>query len=219
MAEKKEKYIISGIFRVTLFMLSAFTIQYRSETEIITLPISCPRSSNTKALKVAGLTVLAALLIAGQAFTAYSVYKQSDKLTMLERRSVRLQEITVRARGESTVWDTHYYCMQKVQLKIVCYMFEGSIHKIPQITPTFWSIQWMEPMFFIAHLLHGSIFIFGIFFRLECLPCLFERVRIWILSLPLLCSANRTPLKMAVPMSSFPLMVSDFSEKVKTLHH
>ncbi|KAB5548734.1 hypothetical protein PHYPO_G00058970 [Pangasianodon hypophthalmus] len=79
--------------------------------------------SNKKALKVAGLTVLVALLIAGQAFTAYSVYKQSEKLSLLERRSDRLQEMTIKAR------------------------------------------------------------------------------------------ANRTPMKMAVPMSSFPLLVSDFSDK------
>ncbi|XP_017347582.1 CD74 molecule, major histocompatibility complex, class II invariant chain b [Ictalurus punctatus] len=102
-----------------------------SEEQLISVPNEQPTialrastgSSNKKALKVAGLAVLAALLIAGQAFTAYSVYKQSEKLSLLERRSDRLQEMTVRAR------------------------------------------------------------------------------------------ANRTPMKMAVPMSSFPLLVSDFSDK------
>ncbi|XP_060792378.1 CD74 molecule, major histocompatibility complex, class II invariant chain b [Neoarius graeffei] len=58
--------------------------------------------SNKKALKVAGLTVLAALLIAGQAFTAYSVYKHSEKLSLLERRSDRLQELTLRAKASRT---------------------------------------------------------------------------------------------------------------------
>ncbi|XP_027009248.1 CD74 molecule, major histocompatibility complex, class II invariant chain b [Tachysurus fulvidraco] len=58
--------------------------------------------SNKKALVVAGVTVLATLLIAGQAFTAYSVYKHSEKLGMLERRSDRLQEMTVRARVNQT---------------------------------------------------------------------------------------------------------------------
>lgn len=80
-----------GLFRL---------FRYRSETEMVIPPISCLRSSNRKALKVAGLTLLAAMLIAGQAFTAYSVYQQSEKLSMLERRSDRLQEMTVRARGE-----------------------------------------------------------------------------------------------------------------------
>lgn len=70
---------------------------------ILILPFSHHRGSNKKALVVAGVTVLATLLIAGQAFTAYSVYKHSEKLSMLERRSDRLQEMTVRARGESAV--------------------------------------------------------------------------------------------------------------------
>ncbi|KAG7321317.1 hypothetical protein KOW79_015732 [Hemibagrus wyckioides] len=58
--------------------------------------------SNKKALLVAGLTVLATLLIAGQAFTAYSVYQHSEKLSMLERRSDRLQEMSVMARANRT---------------------------------------------------------------------------------------------------------------------
>lgn len=79
-------------------------VQFRGQTEIQVLPISCFRSSNKKALLVAGLTVLATLLIAGQAFTAYSVYQHSEKLSMLERRSDRLQEMTIKARGESAMW-------------------------------------------------------------------------------------------------------------------
>ncbi|KAF5896421.1 H-2 class II histocompatibility antigen gamma chain-like, partial [Clarias magur] len=80
-----------------------------SEEHLVSAPSEQPGitmratgGSNKQALKVAGLTVLAALLIAGQAFTAYSVYKQSDKLSLLERRSDRLQEMTIRARANRT---------------------------------------------------------------------------------------------------------------------
>ncbi|KAF7697288.1 hypothetical protein HF521_005706 [Silurus meridionalis] len=69
---------------------------------MLLVPVSCFRGSNKKALFVAGLTVLATLLIAGQAFTAYSVYQHSEKLSMLERRSERLQEITIKARANRT---------------------------------------------------------------------------------------------------------------------
>ncbi|XP_062867675.1 CD74 molecule, major histocompatibility complex, class II invariant chain b [Trichomycterus rosablanca] len=53
-------------------------------------------TSNKKALLVSGLTVLGIVLVAGQAFTAYTVYKHSEKLTMLQTRSERLQEISHR---------------------------------------------------------------------------------------------------------------------------
>ncbi|XP_072518210.1 CD74 molecule, major histocompatibility complex, class II invariant chain b [Salminus brasiliensis] len=53
--------------------------------------------SNKQALKVAGLTVLAAVLIAGQAFTAYMVYSQKERLTTLEHHSSRLEELSRRA--------------------------------------------------------------------------------------------------------------------------
>lgn len=46
---------------------------------------SLSRSPNGKALKVAGLTVLACLLLAGQAFTAYYVVGQKDHLQALEQ--------------------------------------------------------------------------------------------------------------------------------------
>ncbi|XP_016384898.1 H-2 class II histocompatibility antigen gamma chain-like isoform X2 [Sinocyclocheilus rhinocerous] len=51
-------------------------------------------SSNNQALKVAGVTLLAGILIAGQAFTAYMAYSQKEQLNTLERRSDRLQEIS-----------------------------------------------------------------------------------------------------------------------------
>uniref|UniRef100_W5LIY9 Small ribosomal subunit protein uS11 n=1 Tax=Astyanax mexicanus TaxID=7994 RepID=W5LIY9_ASTMX len=53
--------------------------------------------SNKQALKVAGLTVLAAVLIAGQAFTAYMMYSQKDRLNSLESHSARLEELGRRA--------------------------------------------------------------------------------------------------------------------------
>ncbi|KTG36876.1 hypothetical protein cypCar_00011898 [Cyprinus carpio] len=52
-----------------------------------------PNRSNNQALKVAGVTLLAGILIAGQAFTAYMAYSQKQQLSTLERRSDRLQEI------------------------------------------------------------------------------------------------------------------------------
>ncbi|TSL04402.1 H-2 class II histocompatibility antigen gamma chain [Bagarius yarrelli] len=58
--------------------------------------------SNKKPLLVAGLTLLATVLIAGQAFTAYSVYKHSEKLSLLERRSDHLQQMTIRANANRT---------------------------------------------------------------------------------------------------------------------
>ncbi|XP_076836180.1 CD74 molecule, major histocompatibility complex, class II invariant chain b [Brachyhypopomus gauderio] len=54
-------------------------------------------SSNRKAFKVAGLTLLATVLIAGQAFTAYMVYSHKEKLSTLERRSDRLEELSRKA--------------------------------------------------------------------------------------------------------------------------
>lgn len=51
-----------------------------------------PRSnSNTKALKVAGLTVLACLLLAGQALTAYFILGQRDHITALEQGQENLK--------------------------------------------------------------------------------------------------------------------------------
>ncbi|KAK3524023.1 hypothetical protein QTP70_017535 [Hemibagrus guttatus] len=81
-----------------------------SEEQLVSAPNEQPTitlrtstgGSNKKALMAAGLTVLATLLIAGQAFTAYSVYKHSEKLSLLERRSDRLQEMSVSARANRT---------------------------------------------------------------------------------------------------------------------
>ncbi len=53
-----------------------------------------PNRSNNQVLKVAGVTLLAGILIAGQAFTAYMAFNQKQQLNNLERRSDRLQEIS-----------------------------------------------------------------------------------------------------------------------------
>ncbi|CAM4670266.1 unnamed protein product [Leuciscus chuanchicus] len=50
--------------------------------------------SNSQALKVAGVTLLAGILIAGQAFTAYMVYNHREQLNTLERRNDRLHELS-----------------------------------------------------------------------------------------------------------------------------
>ncbi|KAA0854726.1 hypothetical protein EYC92_26165 [Enterobacter hormaechei] len=50
--------------------------------------------SNNQALKVAGVTLLAGILIAGQAFTAYMAYSQKDQLNTIERRNDRLHELS-----------------------------------------------------------------------------------------------------------------------------
>ncbi|XP_017340443.1 CD74 molecule, major histocompatibility complex, class II invariant chain a isoform X1 [Ictalurus punctatus] len=57
-------------------------LERASSSETVTEP---RRSPNGKALKVAGLTVLACLLLAGQAFTAYYVVGQKDHLQALEQ--------------------------------------------------------------------------------------------------------------------------------------
>ncbi|XP_036444467.1 CD74 molecule, major histocompatibility complex, class II invariant chain b [Colossoma macropomum] len=54
-------------------------------------------SSNKQALKVTALTLLATLLIAGQAFTAYMLFNQKERLSTLESHSTRLEELGRRA--------------------------------------------------------------------------------------------------------------------------
>ncbi|XP_035382886.1 CD74 molecule, major histocompatibility complex, class II invariant chain b [Electrophorus electricus] len=69
----------------------------RSQSQENDVPAGSQRGgSNRQAFKVAGLTLLATVLIVGQAFTAYMVYSQKDKLNTLERRSDRLEELSRR---------------------------------------------------------------------------------------------------------------------------
>uniref|UniRef100_A0A8C1HE86 CD74 molecule, major histocompatibility complex, class II invariant chain b n=1 Tax=Cyprinus carpio carpio TaxID=630221 RepID=A0A8C1HE86_CYPCA len=65
----------------------------RAPSEQTSINMGTQRRSNNQALKVAGVTLLAGILIAGQAFTAYMAYSQKQQLSTLERRSDRLQEI------------------------------------------------------------------------------------------------------------------------------
>lgn len=66
----------------------------RAPSEQTSINMGTQRRSNNQALKVAGVTLLAGILIAGQAFTAYMAYGQKQQLNTLERRSDRLQEIS-----------------------------------------------------------------------------------------------------------------------------
>ncbi|XP_060742746.1 CD74 molecule, major histocompatibility complex, class II invariant chain a isoform X1 [Tachysurus vachellii] len=68
-------------------------LERASSSETVTEPRS--RNSNSKALKVTGLTLLACLLLAGQAFTAYYVVGQKDHLQALEKgQDVLKKEMT-----------------------------------------------------------------------------------------------------------------------------
>lgn len=61
---------------------------------------SC-RGSNGKALKVTGLTVLACLLLAGQALTAYLVWGQKEHISALTTGQEKLKtELTRKMSGE-----------------------------------------------------------------------------------------------------------------------
>ncbi|XP_030637437.1 CD74 molecule, major histocompatibility complex, class II invariant chain b [Chanos chanos] len=64
-----------------------------SQTSAVETP---NRGSTRHALKVAGLTLLAGMLIAGQAITAYMVYNQREKLSTLETRTEMLREVSRR---------------------------------------------------------------------------------------------------------------------------
>ncbi|XP_051955577.1 H-2 class II histocompatibility antigen gamma chain-like [Xyrauchen texanus] len=67
----------------------------RAPSEQTSINMGSPRGgSNSQALKVAGVTLLAGILIAGQAFTAYMAFNQKEQLNTLERRTDRLQEIS-----------------------------------------------------------------------------------------------------------------------------
>lgn len=66
----------------------------RAPSEQTSINMGTPRRSNNQVLKVAGVTLLAGILIAGQAFTAYMAFNQKQQLNNLERRSDRLQEIS-----------------------------------------------------------------------------------------------------------------------------
>lgn len=67
-----------------------------SVSELPLVTQSAPRNSNKKALKVAGLTLLASVLVVSQCFTAYMVLDQKNQLKELDTRMERLKEISGR---------------------------------------------------------------------------------------------------------------------------
>lgn len=67
-----------------------------SEDALIT-PHATRRTSNSRALKVAGLTTLACLLVASQVFTAYMVYGQKQQINSLQRDSEKMSKQLTRS--------------------------------------------------------------------------------------------------------------------------
>ncbi|XP_061582009.1 CD74 molecule, major histocompatibility complex, class II invariant chain a, partial [Cololabis saira] len=57
------------------------------------------RGSNTRALKIAGLTTLACLLLASQVFTAYMVFDQKQQIHTLQKSSERMGKQMTRSSG------------------------------------------------------------------------------------------------------------------------
>ncbi|CAJ1058566.1 CD74 molecule%2C major histocompatibility complex, class II invariant chain a [Xyrichtys novacula] len=60
-------------------------------------PVAHPRASNSRALKIAGLTTLACLLLASQVFTAYMVISQKQQIHSLQKSSEKLGKQLTRA--------------------------------------------------------------------------------------------------------------------------
>lgn len=54
-------------------------------------------ASNSRALKIAGLTTLACLLLASQVFTAYMVFDQHQQIKVLQKSSNKMERQVVRA--------------------------------------------------------------------------------------------------------------------------
>ncbi|XP_060903905.1 CD74 molecule, major histocompatibility complex, class II invariant chain a [Labrus mixtus] len=60
-----------------------------SEEDLV-LPAAPTRTSNSRALKIAGLTTLACLLLASQVFTAYMVFGQKQQIHTLQKSSEKM---------------------------------------------------------------------------------------------------------------------------------
>jgi len=80
---------------------------HSSDRQCVETPLMCVcvcvcRNPNGKALKVAGLTVLACLLLAGQALTAYMVWGQKEHISALTSGQEKLKtELTRKISGIS----------------------------------------------------------------------------------------------------------------------
>uniref|UniRef100_A0A669ECG3 CD74 molecule, major histocompatibility complex, class II invariant chain a n=1 Tax=Oreochromis niloticus TaxID=8128 RepID=A0A669ECG3_ORENI len=69
-----------------------------ADSEEILLPPAAPRGgSNSRALKIAGLTTLACLLVASQVFTAYTVFSQKQQIHTLQKNSDRMNKQLTRS--------------------------------------------------------------------------------------------------------------------------
>uniref|UniRef100_A0AAZ3RGQ9 Uncharacterized protein n=1 Tax=Oncorhynchus tshawytscha TaxID=74940 RepID=A0AAZ3RGQ9_ONCTS len=66
----------------------------RAGSQDVILPITTnnTRASNSHAFKVAGLTVLACLLLAGQALTAYLVFNQRDQIHGMQKSNDNMRK-------------------------------------------------------------------------------------------------------------------------------
>lgn len=83
--------------------------------------LSC-RNSNGKALKVTGLTVLACLLLAGQALTAYLVWGQKEHISALTSSQEKMKtELTRKMSGATEQGCMFNQCIRKHQTQIALY--------------------------------------------------------------------------------------------------
>ncbi|XP_074530199.1 CD74 molecule, major histocompatibility complex, class II invariant chain a [Halichoeres trimaculatus] len=70
-------------------------------------PVAPVRSSNSRALKIAGLTTLACLLLASQVFTAYMVFSQKQQIHTLQKSSEKMGRQLTRSSNVATPMKMH----------------------------------------------------------------------------------------------------------------
>lgn len=85
-------------------MVLCHVIEVVLDTSFFSLSSSL-RSSNSRALKIAGLTTLACLLLASQVFTAYMVFSQKEQIHSLQKSSEKMdKQLTRSANGKRKHW-------------------------------------------------------------------------------------------------------------------
>ncbi|XP_033829809.1 H-2 class II histocompatibility antigen gamma chain-like [Periophthalmus magnuspinnatus] len=68
--------------------------------QVLVMPSSPTRGSNSHALKVAGITALVCLLVSAQVFTAYLVFDQKQQIQGLQTNNQKMErQMTLRSRG------------------------------------------------------------------------------------------------------------------------
>uniref|UniRef100_A0A3B4AZI5 CD74 molecule, major histocompatibility complex, class II invariant chain a n=1 Tax=Periophthalmus magnuspinnatus TaxID=409849 RepID=A0A3B4AZI5_9GOBI len=68
--------------------------------QVLVMPSSPTRGSNSHALKVAGITALVCLLVSAQVFTAYLVFDQKQQIQGLQANNQKMErQMTLRSRG------------------------------------------------------------------------------------------------------------------------